>query len=199
MGIEEHDFVHRCARKNSGGILFGKIRQQELIFAALKNMRDMKGEQMRKLCDKDCGNCNLDECLQKYPPYDSMLCERRRTETSKKQRREYQKRKRELCIAFGICRECMCKIATNGNYCLECYLKNKKRSKRKRNGVPRAERVSFGLCYFCGEPAEKGFKTCRYHHLIMANNVKHTNYNDNKYHIWRQQNKLIFKRVDKAL
>lgn len=147
---------------------------------------------MRKLCDKDCGNCELGKCLLKYPPYDWVPSERTRTNKSRQQRREYMRRKREICIAFGVCRECMCRTAANGNYCLECYVKIRNRSEAKRNGIHRAERTSFGLCYFCGEPAEKGFKTCAKHHFVAANNLSGTDYQDNKSHPWRKQDRLVF-------
>lgn len=152
----------------------------------------MKGVQMRKLCDKKCYDCTLDECLLKQPPYDWLAIERTRTRKSKQQRREYLKKKREICIAFGVCRECLSKDIVKGNYCLECYVKNKKRNEAKRKGIARYDRVSYGLCYFCGKPVESGYKTCTECHEIMADNITHTDYSDNKSHVWRKLNNLIY-------
>ena len=56
------------------------------------------------------GRTMCPECLDK----NKECSERTRSETSKEQRRRYIKRKRNLCIAFGVCRECMCKKATVG-------------------------------------------------------------------------------------
>lgn len=150
---------------------------------------------MRKLCEKDCGNCDLEECLLKTPPYDWKKTEQFRTENSKEQRRKYVKRKRELCIAFGICRECMCRDAKVNKYCTECFVKMRKNNKKRRNKIHRAERVSYGLCYFCGNPVEKGFKTCTKCHEIMKNNILHTDYqNMAKNHWWRIDAKLCIGR-----
>lgn len=147
---------------------------------------------MRKLCDKDCENCDLEECLQKIPPYAWWMIEEQRTEQSKEQRRRYVKRKRELCIAFGVCRECMAKDAKVNKYCTECFAKMRKHNEIRRNGIHRSERVSYGLCYFCGQPAEKGFKTCVKHHEMARNNILHTDFSVNKNHVWRRKDREMY-------
>lgn len=151
-----------------------------------------KGERMRKLCDKNCETCELDECVMKHPPFDWSASEKQRTEISKEQRRNYVKRKRELCVAFGICRECLCREATQNKYCLECFVKMRKRNNARRKDIHRAERISYGLCYFCGKPTEEGFKTCKEHHRMQAEKILKTNYQDNSEHIWRKLDRLIF-------
>lgn len=151
---------------------------------------------MCKLCDKNCGSCDLEDCVQKIPPFAWWLIEQKRTPQSREQRRRYIARKRDLCIAFGICRECMCKDAKVGNYCTECYVKNAKHNERRRKGVHRAERISFGLCYFCGKPAQDGFKTCEKHHRIMADNLfGFDRTSANKNHVWRKMDRRVFKNV----
>lgn len=147
---------------------------------------------MRKLCDKNCETCELDECVMKHPPFDWSVSENQRTETSKEQRRGYSKRKRELCIAFGICRECMCREATQNKYCLECFVKMRKRNNARRKDIHRAERISYGLCYFCGKPTEEGFGTCKKHHMLQAKKISNANYQDNQNHIWRKLDRLVF-------
>ena len=83
-----------------------------------------------------CENCGKEkawknttmcpECLEKH----KIRSEKTRSEESKEQRRKYVKRKRELCIAFGICRECMKRPVIKGKLkCIECYAKEKQRSK----------------------------------------------------------------------
>ena len=61
-------------------------------------METTKGVQMRKLCDKKCFDCTLDECLLKRPPYDWMPAERTRTEKSKQQRRKYLKKREKYAL-----------------------------------------------------------------------------------------------------
>lgn len=157
-------------------------------------MQAMKGVQMRKLCDKNCGTCDLEKCLLKNPPYDWKVTESHRTEKSREQRRNYVKRKREICIAFGVCRECMAKDAVVGNYCVECFVKNKRRNELKRKDFPRSERPAYGKCYFCGKPVERGFKTCKKCHENIKERVMNRKIN-NSGHIWRNMNKLIFQRT----
>lgn len=149
---------------------------------------------MRKLCDKHCEDCEIEECLLKRPPWDWRPAERTRSEQSKQARRSYQAKKRELCVAFGVCRECMCRDATYGKKCLECHVKEHKRNEARRDGIHRSERTAYGLCFFCGKPVEKGFRTCPEHHKIVASNILHTDYSNNKNHIWRKRDKLIFTR-----
>lgn len=59
-----------------------------------------KGERMRKLCDKNCETCELDECVMKHPPFDWSASEKQRTEISKEQRRNYVKRKKRVVCCF---------------------------------------------------------------------------------------------------
>lgn len=120
------------------------------------------------------------ECLDKA----KARSERTRSNQSKHQRYKYIKRKRELCIAFGICRECLNKPATCGKKCIECKAKEIKRNNRKRKEVPRNMRVELGLCYFCGDKAIKGKGSCEKHHKIVSNNLKKWERNNSK-HIWR--------------
>lgn len=81
-----------------------------------------------------------------------------RSEDSKAQRREYTKRKRELCIAFGVCRECMCRDATNGLKCGKCKAKEKVKSLK--NSKIELRR-SLNHCYYCDIEAVEGYKVCQ--------------------------------------
>ena len=127
------------------------------------------------------GRLMCPECLDKT----KINSERTRTEESKEQRKKYIKRKRELCVAFGICRECLKKETKVGQKCLECYVKEVKRNEAKRTKVKKNMRVELGLCYFCGQPTEDGHKTCKKHHIIMANNLSKAS-RDNSGHYWRK-------------
>ena len=60
-----------------------------------------------------------------------------------------------------------------------------KRNEAKRTEVKKNMRVELGLCYFCGQLSENGYKTCEKHHKIMANNFSKWDRNNNN-HYWRQ-------------
>ena len=144
--------------------------------------------------NKICTNCFREkafngrtmcpECLDK----NKERSEKTRTEASKEQRRKYIKRKRDLCVAFGICRECLKRHSVKGeSKCLDCKVKQVKRNeaKRDKDKVKRNFRTQLSLCYFCGEKAIEGKKTCQKHYEIAGNNLKGFN-RDNSKHIWRQ-------------
>ena len=127
------------------------------------------------------GRLKCAECLEKGKEQS----ERTRSELSKEQRRRYLKRKRELCIAFGVCRECLKRPAKVGQKCIECHVKEINRNNNKRKNVPRNLRVELGLCYFCGEAALPGMRTCEKHYKIVSENLKKWN-RDNSNHYWRK-------------
>lgn len=79
----------------------------------------------------------------------------KRSKTSREQRKAYLKRKREICIAFGVCRECLARDAEKGLYCTKCYQKMKDRT------IPKRELyVELGLCTKCGGKRVDGYKLC---------------------------------------
>lgn len=121
------------------------------------------------------------ECLDKIKE----MSEKYRSKDSKEQRKKYLKRKRGLCVAFGICRECLKRKATVGLKCTECHIKEVKRNNAKRIKVKRNMRVELGLCYFCGEKALEGYKVCKTHLEICRNNIGKWK-RDNSNHYWRK-------------
>ena len=122
--------------------------------------------------------------------------EKTRSNESKEQRKIYLSRKRELCIAFGICRECLTREVVEGKMrCNRCIVKQKVRYSNKTK-LKREERTSLGLCYFCGDTAIEGKKTCLKHYEITSNNLKKWN-RDNKNHIWRSLDRANVIRVQK--
>ena len=135
------------------------------------------------------GRTMCPECLDKHKE----RCERSRSEASREQRRKYIKRKRELCIAFGVCRECFKRDVKVRNKCLECYVKQVKRNKAKVN-IPRERRIGLGLCYFCGNEVIEGKKVCEKHYKIIYNNLSKAN-KDNSNHIWRKLKNAEVKKV----
>ena len=129
------------------------------------------------------------ECLDKHKE----RSEKSRSEKSKEQRRRYVKRKRDLCIAFGVCRECFKRDKKVGKMCLECHVKSTKRNKAKRN-IPREKRANIGLCYFCAEDAIDGKKVCEKHYKIVCSNLSKA-HRDNSNHIWRKLKSAEIKKV----
>lgn len=126
----------------------------------------------------DCSEKDIERSQDYY--YNKM------TEDQYKRRLAYNRRKRELCIAFGLCRDCLKRDAVKGKFCLECYLKAQRRRMKKREGsIARTERIEYGLCYFCGKPVLEGKKTCpdcyNNRRVIMIENA----ISDNTHHVWR--------------
>lgn len=156
----------------------------------------MDRKEYRELAKKVgcCTSCFKEKCWQgrtmcpKCLDKNKESSERTRSETSKEQRRRYVKRKRDLCVAYSICRECMCKKATVKLKCIECHVKELKRRDKNRKGVKRNMRAELGLCYFCGEFAINGKKTCSKHFKIQGDKFKkwHNENRDNSNHIWRK-------------
>lgn len=84
----------------------------------------------------------------------------------KERKAAYNKRKRELCDAFGICTTCCTREKYKGQKCKECYTKSKEKysQKQKEKGiVPRGERLDKDLCYICGDTVEEGYTLCKKH------------------------------------
>lgn len=109
------------------------------------------------------------------------VSEQTRSDESRKQRREYMKRKRELCIVFGVCRECMCRDATHGKKCVKCYYKANSKKQSKRDLYR-----SCGLCVLCGRERVTGYLTCTRCLEKCRANVKKRKKADSSNHYWRK-------------
>ena len=89
----------------------------------------------------------------------------------------------------GICHVCGKHPAEKGHArCYECLIKRHKN--RKRLDIPRHARPSYGLCYFCGEPALAEKRVCQEHYEIIVLNLKP---NASPHHYWNKLNSLLFK------
>lgn len=80
---------------------------------------------------------------------------------------DYKKRVYSKRLEDGMCPGCG-KKPDNKNFKLCSMCRAKKRdSKRIRVGNhPREERYKRGICYFCDNPVEKGYKVCEKHHQM---------------------------------
>ena len=68
----------------------------------------------------------------------------------------YNKRKRELCVAFGLCRDCLKRDATKGKYCLDCYIKYTRRNKKKSELDDRFSKLVIEFNMKIGDNATRG-------------------------------------------
>lgn len=87
-------------------------------------------------------------------------------------------------------------------FCLECYVKERKRGiekvekrKRENGGYIREIWKEKGLCIQCGEPTLPGKRLCQKHYEVAAKNAEHAR----KYSKWwRKDNQLLFIKKEKA-
>lgn len=117
----------------------------------------------------------------------------------KKRKSEYNKRKRELCDAFGVCTTCMKKDKYKGKRCIECYLKAKKKYKEKQldaGKIPRNLWEEFELCAICGQPRQEGSKLCKTHLEIARKNAQNARrFVDRENHPWEKIKEMEIKRI----
>ena len=113
-------------------------------------------------CNMDCFNCPFPDCINDYvkpSSWQSLTDEQKARYNIKSKelhKRLYRERKEN-----GFCVRCGLKQATNGVYCLECYLKRKRQRKNHIN--QHIEWREKGLCYVCGSVCEAGHKVCIKH------------------------------------
>lgn len=158
---------------------------------------DLQWLDLKGLCHK-CGSQKkfpgrkfCPDCLEK-------MAENRANKYDPTKAHEYQPRRREiyqLKKKSGICVRCT-KIATNGMYCLDHYLKEKRRSQdrarkqkadRQSCGLIPKQRTKAGLCLWCGAPATGRTLACDQHRKMFSEAGKR----GGKY--WKELNNQIFR------
>lgn len=111
------------------------------------------------------------------------------------------KRRIDLCIAFGICRYCQKRdVEKPHTYCSICLAKRKNKitSSLESQGIlPRYLRTEFGLCYNCGKnPIVKDKKVCSECLPIKQEAIrkcmKVTAEKGNENHIWRKLDTVMY-------
>lgn len=108
----------------------------------------------------------------------------------RKSRAIQRKNRKEL----KICTRCGKRNVLDGHsYCEKCLIRQREYGRRKReiNGITisRSERVSYGLCYFCGKPVDTGKRTCQ----LCANRVtRNLPEKRGGGDFWKNDNKFIF-------
>ena len=90
-------------------------------------------------------------------------CVAKKYENNRKHRKgsqdsQYFRERRERLKASGICVKCGKRMAeSNKTRCCICNIRERDRARRYRgNNIPRSERPSYGMCYFCGAKIESG-------------------------------------------
>lgn len=112
------------------------------------------------------------ECRAKQTNYKALTRENNREEYNLYMR-VYQKQAYEERKKKHICTICGKRKAENGYFtCDVCRLKRLNRRREKNYKESRYER---GICRFCDNPIEQGYKVCEYHHKMnidKCNNEK---------------------------
>jgi hypothetical protein len=116
-------------------------------------------------------------------------------------RRELRQRRRDA----GICYVCGKRPVAKGYVrCRDCLTERRqKKDKRYKNDIPRNERPSYGLCYFCGEKAEDGKRTCAKHYNQLATRLAEIRDNPSEATLAQREylrglNSLLFNRIKKG-
>lgn len=100
--------------------------------------------------------------------------------------REWSKRTHVEMIEKGICTRCRKRKADGGfKTCAMCRDKTNRRKREKNFGkIDRNTKVKMGICCFCNNPVEEGYKVCEYHH---RKNIEYANSDKAK----KSRNELI--------
>lgn len=143
-----------------------------------------------------CINC----CKEQAEPNRTLCWEcaekdRNRVRTYDKERKKaYNKRKKELCDAFGICTTCLKREKYKGKRCLHCYLKGKNAYKEKQalsDKLPRELWGAYERCMMCGDERAEGSKLCKHHLEVARKNAENAReYVDRENHKWNRENEI---------
>lgn len=115
------------------------------------------------------------ECKAKNYAYQMSIDKERKN----KIHREWSKRTHAEMIEKGICTRCRKRKADGGfKTCGICRDKKNRRTLEKNYGkLDRKDRIKMGICYFCNNPVEEGYKVCEYHH---RKNIEYANLDKSK-------------------
>ena len=92
-------------------------------------------------------------------------------------------------IEYGLCTRCGgTRDDKRYKMCSRCRAKKNEQRKRRRTTGERERRVQSGLCFFCGQPALNGYKTCEKHYKMCVDNANKSNRT-----YWKSLNSETFK------
>lgn len=115
-------------------------------------------------------------------------------ESERKKDNEVRKKARNKRKEEGNCIFCgKPKTASSTCFCIDCRIKNRRRNERRKQGIDRNSRASYGLCYICGKSLDRSGKLCSICSERATNNLPKMRYNTK----WKIDNNLIFKKYRK--
>lgn len=137
--------------------------------------------------EKVCLECGVKIANNRKPPTEE---QRKRYNA---QHNAYKKSLYQERAEQGICTRCGKIKAMSGRKKCGICLEKDAIAQRKRRGViiPAYERVSFGLCYFCGEKLDRDGRTCQKCAKKMTSNLPEVR-GGNDY--WKADNNMVFKK-----
>lgn len=117
-----------------------------------------------------CPECNSKAYISKMRQDKNLVNEKHR---------EWSKRTHHEMIEKGICTRCRKRKADGGlKTCAMCREKKNRRYLEKNFGkLDRSKRADMGICYFCDNTVEIGYKVCEYHH---RKNIEYANLDKTK-------------------
>ena len=151
--------------------------------------------------NKICPNCTLNKLL--GDEKNCLECRAKNAEKKAKYRREnkeeynqyqrdYGKRRYKQLQEAGICTRCQKRSSDNGmSTCSICRAKINAYRQSKKNSIPRCERNSYGLCYFCGKKLDRDGKSCV---ECSKRNIENLS-NSSGSGAWRESNNKFFIKV----
>ena len=111
------------------------------------------------VCEKEKVEPNKTSCWKCLERDRKNKIQYRKNDTYNKKHNDYRRELYAKRKENGLCTRCG-KKATIYTKCLECYTKNRKYRKTRKDNIVRAERVSYGMCYFCGNDILPGKRVC---------------------------------------
>ena len=110
-----------------------------------------------------------------------------------KKNREYKRKRRIELKEKGLCIICQKPICSWSKVlCIDCAVKNKRKNEKRKHGISRNQRSSYGKCYICNKPVRECGSMCdRCYEMVCNNLPKKTN--EKLYVMRKNQNKALFR------
>jgi len=103
-------------------------------------------------------------------------------------RKELRQRRRDA----GLCHECGKRPVAEGYArCSECLIA-RRRKKDKRYDIPRSERMSYRLCYICGDVGFNDYNLCKKHYTQYVGKFTDIRVKGGESHPWARDNEVAF-------
>lgn len=119
-------------------------------------------------------------------------------EAQRKRDNAYNKARYDKRKEAGICVYCGKRKSESPHISCGICTAKRKMLYRKYTGnyIPRSERPSYGLCYFCGKPLDRDGKACKACSNIAAVNLSKSWGKNNTY--WKADNTIAFNKTSKC-